>query len=115
MHLYAWNSLPEEPLNPRASRKAVHTANMTVARIELRKDAVVPEHSHPHEQVSMVQKGTLKFRVDGKEQVVRAGEFLAIPPHAPHSVEAVEDSTVLDLFSPAREDWIRGDDSYLRR
>jgi quercetin dioxygenase-like cupin family protein len=40
---------------------------------------------------------------------------LAIPPHAPHEVEALEDTVVLDIFTPAREDWIRGDDAYLRR
>jgi hypothetical protein len=45
---------------------------------------------------------------------VNAGETVAIPPHAPHMVEALEDSVAVDLFSPIREDWIRGDDAYLR-
>jgi quercetin dioxygenase-like cupin family protein len=47
--------------------------------------------------------------------MVRAGEMLHIPSEVPHSVEAVEDSIAVDLFSPRREDWIRGDDAYLRR
>jgi len=115
MKLYDWKSVPEERLNPSVTRKVVHMGNMTIARLELRKGAAVPEHSHAHEQASMVEKGAMKFLLDGVEQVVRAGEFLAIPPYAPHAVEALEDSAVMDIFSPAREDWIRGDDSYLRR
>ena len=46
---------------------------------------------------------------------IAAGDSLQIPSNAPHSVEALEDSVAVDLFSPVREDWIRGDDAYLRR
>jgi quercetin dioxygenase-like cupin family protein len=63
----------------------------------------------------MVEKGALKFVLDGTEIIVKAGEVLQIPPHLPHSAEAMEDSIAVDLFSPVREDWIRGDDAYLRK
>jgi quercetin dioxygenase-like cupin family protein len=114
MEHYDWNKLAEEQLNPHVSRKVIHTRNMTIARLHLRQGARVPEHSHVHEQVSMVERGAMKFLIDGREQIVRAGEALAIPPHAPHGVEVLEDALVIDVFSPAREDWIRGDDAYLR-
>jgi quercetin dioxygenase-like cupin family protein len=115
MTLHDWNSIQAEQLNPRMTRKCVHTTGMTVARIELLKDAVVPEHKHVQEQLTTVERGALKFLIDGREQVVRAGESLAIPAWVPHGVEALEDSVVMDIFVPAREDWIRGDDAYLRR
>ena len=115
MDLYDWNRVEREQMNSRIARKVIHTANMTIARLELRKDAAVPEHSHVNEQVSMVERGALKFFIEGREQIVRAGEVLAIPPHAPHAVEVLEDSVVVDVFSPAREDWILGDDAYLRK
>jgi quercetin dioxygenase-like cupin family protein len=38
-----------------------------------------------------------------------------VPPNVPHGNEALEDTVILELFSPVREDWIRGDDSYLRQ
>ena len=104
-----------EQMNPRMSRKVIHSQNLTVARLELRKGGIVPEHSHVNEQVSMVQSGALRFVIDGREQMVRAGECLVIPPHVPHRVDVLEDTVVVDVFSPAREDWIRGDDAYLRR
>lgn len=115
MQLYKWDTVDAEPLNPHLSRKVIHVQNLTIARMELRKGAVVPEHSHVNEQVSMVERGALRFVIGGREQIVRAGECLAIPPREPHVVEALEDSLAVDVFSPPREDWIRGDDSYLRR
>ena len=62
----------------------------------------------------MMQSGALRFDLDGQEIVVRAGDALRIPPHAVHGVETLEDTVAIDLFTPPREDWIRGDDAYLR-
>jgi quercetin dioxygenase-like cupin family protein len=115
MELYDWNRLEREQMNARIARRVIHSAHMTIARLELQKDAIVPEHSHANEQVTMVESGALKFFIEGREQIVRAGEVLTIPPHAPHAVEVLEDTVAVDVFSPPREDWIRGDDAYLRR
>ncbi len=115
MKLYNWNSVELEPLNARMSRRAIHGDQLTIARLELQKYAVVPEHSHVNEQVSMVERGALKFLFEGREQIVRAGEALLIPANASHAVEALEDTVVVDVFAPPRQDWIRGDDAYLRR
>lgn len=109
-----WTQVPEEQLNPSVSRQVIHGETMTVARIRLRKGAVVPLHHHVSEQISMIEHGRLRFVVSGEERILSAGESLTIPPHAPHLVEALEDSLATDLFSPIREDWIRGDDAYLR-
>jgi quercetin dioxygenase-like cupin family protein len=115
MKLQAWEEVDNEQLNPHLGRKVIHGQNVTIARLELRKGGVVPEHSHMNEQVSMVQSGAIKFVSNGAEHIVRAGECLTIPPNVPHRVDVLEDSLVVDIFSPAREDWIRGDDAYLRR
>jgi quercetin dioxygenase-like cupin family protein len=114
MQSYNWNLVEEEPLNPLLGRKTIHGQNLTVARIRLRKGAVVPMHSHPNEQISMLESGAVRFTISGESRVVRAGEALVIPPDVPHMVEALEDSLAVDLFSPPRADWIRGDDAYLR-
>ncbi len=114
MTLYDWDAIEDEQLNPHLRRKAIHTGGLTIARMSLQKHAVVPEHSHIHEQVTMVERGAPKFFIAGREQVVRGGETLAIAPKEPHAVEALEDTVVLDVFTPAREDWITGNDAYLR-
>lgn len=115
MQIYEWNQVEKEQLSPTFARQVIHSDAMTVARVYLRKGCSVPEHSHHNEQISMMEQGSLKFVVAGQEKVLTAGQVLRIPPHVPHSVEALEDCVAVDLFSPPREDWIRGDDSYLRK
>jgi len=111
---YNWAEVPEERMSALISRQVIHSETMTLARIRLRKGVVVPLHQHVNEQISTVENGVMRFVVSGEERIVRHGETLTIPPNAPHLVEALEDSQALDVFSPVREDWIRGDDAYLR-
>jgi len=111
---YRWADLEPELLNPLITRQYVVGANVMLARIVLKKGALVPMHQHFHEQISHVVEGALNFLVDGKEVAVRAGEILTIPPDVPHEVVALEDSVALDIFNPPRQDWIDGDDAYLR-
>ncbi|MCC7176565.1 MAG: cupin domain-containing protein [Bryobacterales bacterium] len=114
MKLYAWDHVREETLNSMLARQVIHGEKMTVAMIRLRKGAVVPAHQHDHEQLSAVQSGRVSFVVAGEKAMLGAGDMILIPPGAPHAVEALTDSLVLDTFSPARDDWQRGDDAYLR-
>lgn len=113
--LYNWSAVPAEHLSDAITRQMIHGETMTVARIRLRKGAIVPLHQHPNEQISMLEQGKARFVIAGEERIIQAGEVLTIPPGAPHLVEALEDSLATDLFSPVREDWIRGDDAYLRK
>jgi quercetin dioxygenase-like cupin family protein len=104
---YNWNEITAEQLNPHITRKAIHSGNMTIARLELRKDTQVAEHSHHNEQITMVERGALKFAIDGGHKVVRAGETLVIPPNVLHGVVALEDTVIFDIFAPRRDDWLR--------
>lgn len=113
--LHRWNEIQEEPLNALLVRRVLHTARLTIARLNLKQGCLVPRHSHENEQVSTVESGKLRFIYPGGEIEVGAGESLEIPSGLPHEVIALEDSVVLDLFAPRREDWISGDDAYLRR
>jgi quercetin dioxygenase-like cupin family protein len=111
-----WTAEPVEQLSPDIGRRMLHTETMTIAWITLAKGALVPRHEHPNEQVATILEGRLRFRIgDDEEFVASAGESVPLAPNVPHEVEALEDSTVLDVFSPVREDWLRGDDAYLRR
>jgi quercetin dioxygenase-like cupin family protein len=112
--LHRWAEIEPEQMNALTTRQYVVGTNTMLARLVLKKGAVVPPHHHFHEQISHVIEGALIFHIDGKEVLVRAGEILCIPPHVPHAVDALEDSVALDIFNPPRQDWINGDDSYLR-
>ena len=113
--LHDWTAIEKEELSPGLARQVVHTGNMTVARIFVAKGAIVPRHSHVNEQVTMLVEGKLKFMYDDHEQIVDAGQLLVTTPNVPHSVVALEESLAIDIFTPQREDWITGDDAYLRR
>ena len=114
MDAFVWDAEPVEPLNDRIGRQMLNGDAMTLARITLTQGAVVPEHSHPNGQIATVLSGRLRFRLGDEERIVEAGSSLLIAGDVPHEVEALEDSVVLDAFAPRREDWIRGDDAYLR-
>ena len=114
MKQYNWNDVPGEQLNARTHRQMIHGETITIARLRLGKGAVVPMHHHINEQITMLESGKLRFEIAGEETILTTGEALTIPPSAPHTVEALEDSVAVDVFSPVREDWIRGDDAYLR-
>jgi quercetin dioxygenase-like cupin family protein len=110
-----WDDVPAEQINASINRRFVTCQNVTVAKFELRRGGVVPMHSHANEQVSIVISGALKFTAGGQETIVRGGELIQLPGGIPHEVEVVEDTVVVDVFSPVRQDWIDGTDTYFRR
>jgi quercetin dioxygenase-like cupin family protein len=109
-----WNQVEREKLNDKIDREMVVGDKIMLARVFLKKGAHVPEHHHHNEQVTYILEGTLKFAIDGKEIVVRAGEVLCIPSNMPHEAWALEDTLDLDVFTPPREDWLSKADDYLR-
>ncbi len=109
-----WSSVLLEDLTPLLQRQFVVGQKIMLARVLLKKGCIVPEHSHPNEQLTYILEGALKFWIDGKEIVVHAGETLCIPSNMPHKAEALEDTVDLDVFNPPRADWINKTDQYLR-
>jgi quercetin dioxygenase-like cupin family protein len=78
----------------------------------------VPRHSHHNEQFTYIVEGALHFRLgeQGEREVtVSAGEVLHIPAHVPHEATALEDTLDVDIFSPPRQDWLDGTDSYFHK
>ena len=112
---YRWDDIAAEQINPTISRQYITADRVTVARFELKRGAVVPQHAHENEQVSYIISGALKFMLEGRDIIVRGGEVLHIPPNVPHAAEAVEDTLAIDVFSPLRQDWVDKTDTYFQR
>lgn len=89
---------------PLLSRRRVMGEKMMISEITLDKGCEVPVHHHENEQFSLVLSGWLRFTTvsAGKntQHDVRGGEVLHLPSNVPHSVVAMEETLVLDLFSP---------------
>ena len=110
----SWDGTEVEQLSAGIGRQMLNGEAMTLARVLLASGAVVPEHRHDNEQIANVLSGRLRFVIGDEEREVMAGESVLIPGGVPHRVEALDESVVLDVFAPRREDWLRGDDAYLR-
>jgi unsaturated pyranuronate lyase len=66
----------------------------------------VPEHQHANEQLGLVLRGSVRFRVGDEERELGPGGTWRIPPDVPHEVVAgPEGAEVIDAFAPARADW----------
>ena len=110
----AWKNVEREQLNPLIGREMVVGGRIMLARVLLKKGAHVPMHHRHNEQLTYILEGALKFAIDGREIVVRAGEVLCIPSNVRHEAWALEDTLDLDVFDPPREDWLNKTDAYLR-
>ena len=84
----------------------VHGDRTLMGRFKIAKGAVIPAHSHPHEQTGIMISGKLRFNAGGKELEVEAGDSWCLPGGVEHSVNALEDSVVIEVFSPVREDYL---------
>ena len=114
---FRWDDMPKEKLNDRLDRRLVTGERMMLAHVYLKKDCLVPRHSHENEQITYVLEGALHFWLgedEKQEIVVRAGEVLTIPSNLPHKAIALEDTLDVDVFCPPRQDWLDGTDAYLR-
>ena len=111
----SWKTMEIERLNDKLSRQMISGENATISQLFLKKGAAVPRHSHMNEQYSWIISGALKFVFDDREILVGEGEVLVIPANVAHSAVALEDTVDVDIFAPRREDWIRKEDSYLRK
>ncbi|MDQ2889686.1 MAG: cupin domain-containing protein [Gemmatimonadota bacterium] len=112
---FRWDDIPKEVVTDDISRRLVTGDDMMIAHVYLNKGAVVPKHAHHNEQITYILEGALHFWIgdEGLEEVVvAAGEVLHIPSNVPHRAMALEDTLDVDVFSPPREDWLNGTDTY---
>lgn len=115
-----WDDIEREPVTDDIARKLFTGERMMLAQVFLEKGAIVPKHSHDNEQLTWVVEGALKFWLGDEgepgyeERIVSAGEVMYIPSNVPHKAEALEDTLDVDVFSPPRQDWLDGTDSYFK-
>jgi quercetin dioxygenase-like cupin family protein len=83
----------------------VHSANMTFGYWDIEAGASLPEHAHPHEQVTSVIEGEFELTVDGETKTLGPGSVVIIPSNVSHSGKSVTNSRIIDVFYPVREDY----------
>ncbi len=84
----------------------VHGEKTLMGHFTVAKGAAIPPHSHPHEQTGFMVSGKLRFKIEDEVMEAVTGDSWCIPGDVEHSVEALEDSVVIEIFSPVREDYL---------
>ena len=102
-----WERVPFEQPAPGIHRQMVVGENFMMVRFTFDPFLVTPEHTHPHEQMTLVIKGKVKFTIEGEVKIVSPGDVLHFPPHNRHGATMLDEEVVLiDIFSPIREDFL---------
>ncbi len=83
-----------------------HDAELMLVRVTFEKGAVGSVHSHPHRQVTFVENGRFDFTLDGTTTRLSAGDSVFVPPDLPHGAVAIEAGSLIDVFAPARADFL---------
>jgi quercetin dioxygenase-like cupin family protein len=99
------SEIPERLLVKGIKGRYIHTKNSTIGFVEIKKGAVLPEHSHFHEQTTQIIKGKLEMTIGGETKVLESGMFTIIPSNVLHSAIALTYCKVTDTFCPVREDY----------
>lgn len=95
------------PCEPGVSRKVLcYAEHQMMTEVVFAKGAQGNMHAHPHEQISYVAKGSFAFTIDGNTRVLLQGDSAYIPSNSQHGVKALEDSVIVDVFTPMREDFL---------
>jgi len=115
MSLYDWSEIPEERLTAKISRKLIYGKRVMIGHVFLKGGCVVASHRHESEQLTYILEGLLEFTLPNGKVRVGKGQVLVIPSNMEHSAVALEDTLDMDIFSPIREDWLTGEDHYLRK
>ncbi len=98
-------SLPGKEIIEGYTAKTIHTGTMSLVYWTVLAGAEMPIHTHLHEQVAHVIKGSFELTVDGETRLLEPGIVAVIPPHVQHGGRAITDCWLLDVFNPERDDY----------
>ncbi len=85
--------------------KTIHTGTLTLMYWTVDEGAVMPVHSHKHEQIAHVLEGIFELTINGETRILEPGTVAVIEPYVPHGGKAITNCELLDVFHPEREDY----------
>lgn len=99
------SEIPQRELAKGIKGRYVHTNATTIGFVEAEKGAILPVHSHVHEQTTQIISGIFEMTIDGITEILEAGSIVVIPSNIVHSGRALTDCVITDTFYPIREDY----------
>lgn len=103
-----WSNIPVERVADGIERQMLVGDQMMICRFRFKPFLETPQHDHPHEQMTIVERGKVRFFIEGKEQIAKAGDVLHFPSQCWHGATMMDEEVVLiDIFTPLREDFLK--------
>jgi quercetin dioxygenase-like cupin family protein len=102
-----WSSVPVEQLEPGIKRQMIVGGSLMICRLHFEPHTVTPSHDHPHEQMTLVERGRVLFTIGDEQRIAQAGDVLHFPPGTWHGATMLDEEVILvDIFSPIRDDFL---------
>ena len=102
-----WSTIPIEHPGEGVERQMVVGQKLMICRFRFTPFLETPQHRHPHEQMSIVVSGRVRFFVEGEERICSPGDVLQFPANCLHGATMMDEEVVLiDVFTPLREDFL---------
>jgi unsaturated pyranuronate lyase len=102
-----WTTIPVERIGEGIERQMIWGERLMICRLTFKPHVVTLVHAHPHEQITLVERGTLVFTIDGQARTASAGDVLHFPSHLEHGATILDEEVVLiDIFSPIRDEFL---------
>lgn len=112
MAFHRQQELTARPIGEGRERVQVHTDHLMMVVLDFRggpADRPDPPHSHPHEQISYVVSGRVRYFLGDEHADLEPGDLVTIPAGVPHSIQLLSRTVRLaDAFHPVREDFLAG-------
>ena len=102
-----WATVPVEILEEGIERQLVVGDDLMLCRLRFAPHVVTAAHDHPHEQITLVERGRVRFTIGSEERIAQAGDVLHFPSGCWHGATMLDEEVVLiDIFTPLREDFL---------
>lgn len=103
----SWDAMTAETPAEGIERRMVVGQELMACRLHFAPHVVTAVHRHPHEQMTLILKGRVRFTIEGQERIVQAGDVLHFPSNVEHGATMLDDDVILvDIFTPIRQDFL---------
>jgi len=104
-----WNDVPTKRVADGIDRQMIVGDKLMMCRLTLQPHVDTPAHSHPHEQMTIIERGRARFTIGDTARVAVAGDVLHFPANVRHGATMLDEEVVLiDIFTPVRDEFLAG-------
>jgi quercetin dioxygenase-like cupin family protein len=105
-----WSAIPRVPLREGIVRQMLHGERIMVCRLTIAPGIAVPAHRHPHEQITIVERGRVRYLLGAEERIFGPADVILLPGNFWHGAAMLDEEVVLvDIFSPVRKDLLEAE------